>query len=107
MRTEHRYPDPVLSQLTPQTLHHAHDRHLGGGIDPGPRASEESRDGGGGHDVPAFPVSQHAGQESLDAVDDPTDVDAQHPIPIVVTGHFRDPSRPIPALLHSTCTLPK
>ena len=69
-----------------QRFRKAADRELGAIVDAGHARGEEARHRRGVDDVAAEPALLHPRHEGLDAVDHALEVDAEHPVPILVGG---------------------
>ena len=85
-RADHRDADAVRQQAPAQRVRQPVHRELRRRVDARSRAGDE-----GGHrrrvdDVPALPVRLDPGHERDDAVDDTAEVDAEHPVPVLVRG---------------------
>ncbi len=85
-RADHRDADPVRQQAPAQRVRQPVHRELRRRVDARSRARDEGGHGGRVDDVPALPVRLDPGHEGDDAVDDTSEVDAEHPVPVLVRG---------------------
>jgi hypothetical protein len=81
---DHRHADPVRQQAPSERIRQAVHGELRCRVDPRPGAGHERRHRRGVHDVTALAVRLDPGDERHDAVDDAAEVDAEHPVPVLV-----------------------
>ena len=79
----------MRTQGKPQSVGHATDRELRGGIDAGKRRHRNhSGHRRGVDDVAAFAMRFDAGQEVDQPIDDDAEIDAEHIVPLGVAGNI-------------------
>ncbi len=83
-RADHRDADPVRQQAPAQRVGQPVHRELRRRVDARARAGDERGHRGRVDDVPALPVRLDPRHEGDDAVDDAAEVDAEHPVPVLV-----------------------
>ena len=81
---DHRDADPVREQAPAQRVRQPVHRELRRRVDARARAGDERGHRGRVDDVPALAVRLDPGHERDDAVDDAAEVDAEHPVPVLV-----------------------
>ena len=81
---DHRHADAVRQQAPAQRIRQPVHGELRRRVDPRARAGDEGCHGGRVDDVPALAVRLDPGNERDDAVDDAAEIDAEHPVPVLV-----------------------
>ena len=81
---DHRHADPVRQQAPAERIRQTVHGELRSRIDPRPGAGDERGHRRGVDDMTAVAVRLDPGDERHDAVDDAAEVDAEHPVPVLV-----------------------